>query len=168
MRNLVYFEMLLCLFLVKGVVSLSQQFGDVSDPVLRQLFKRIHQQDEQITELQLKAKQDQQYLRNKISKLEDKVLTFNSRQKELEKSVQNLVKIIADLEINTMTKDEKSISSGRFSGMSKEKNNPVPDYVIQNTTVRRQGPIALGSKQKRNLRNRSYPGKMLSSSFAHG
>lgn len=125
MRNLVYFEMLLCLFLVKGVVSLSQQFGDVSDPVLRQLFKRIHQQDEQITELQLKAKQDQQYLSNKISKLEDKVLTFNSRQKELEKSVQNLVKIIADLEINTMTKDEKSISSGRFSGMSKEKNNPI-------------------------------------------
>lgn len=167
MRNLVYFEILLCLFLVKGVVSWSQQVGDVSDPVLRQLFKRIHQQDEQITELQLKAKQDQQYLSNKISMLEDKVLTFNSRQKELEKSVQNLVKIIADLEINTMTKDEKSISSGRFSGMSKEKNNPVPDYVIQNTTVRRQGPIALGSKQKRNLRNRSYPGKMLSSSFAH-
>lgn len=125
MRNLVYFEILLCLFLVKGVVSWSQQVGDVSDPVLRQLFKRIHLQDEQITELQLKAKQDQQYLSNKISKLEDKVLTFNSRQKELEKSVQNLVKIIADLEINTMTKDEKSISSGRFSGMSKEKNNPI-------------------------------------------
>lgn len=164
MRNLVYFEILLCLFLVKGVVSWSQQYGDVSDPVLRQLFKRIHQQ---ITELQLNAKQDQQYLSNKISMLEDKVLTFNSRQKELEKSVQNLVKIIADLEINTLTKDEKSISSGRFSGISKEKNNPVPDYVIQNTTVRRQGPIALGSKQKRNLRNRSYPGKMLSSSFAH-
>lgn len=93
--------------------------------------------------------------------------TSYSRQKELEKTVQNLVKIIADLEIKTPTTDEKSIYSGRFSGMSKEKiNKPVPDYVNQNTTVRGQGPISLGSKQKRELRSRSYPGKM-SSSFAH-
>lgn len=167
MRNLVYFEFFLCLFLVKGVVSLSQGI-DASDPVLRHLFKQIHEQEEKITKLQLKATLDQQYLSSKISTLENKMKTSYSRQKELEKTVQNLVKIIAELEIKTMTTDEKSIYSERFSGMSKEKSNkPVPDYVNQNTTVRGQGPIALGSKQKKNLGSRSYPGKMLSSSFTH-
>lgn len=166
MRNLAYFEFFLCLFLVNGVVSLSQGI-DASDPVIRQLFKRIHEQEEKITKLQLKATLDQQHLSSKISTLENKMKTSYSRQKELEKTVQNLVKIIADLEMKTPTTDEKSIYSGRFSGMSKEKiNKPVPDYVNQNTTVRGQGPISLGSKQKRELRSRSYPGKM-SSSFAH-
>lgn len=158
MRNLAYFEFFLCLFLVNGVVSLSQGIG-ASDPVLRQITK--------ITKLQLKATLDQQYLSSKISTLENKMKTSYSRQKELEKTVQSLVKSIADLEIKTLTTDEKSIYSGRFSGMSKEKSNkPEPDYVIKNITVRGQGPITLGSKQKRELRSRSYPGKM-SSSFVH-
>lgn len=164
MRNLAYF---LCLFLVNGVVSLSQGI-DASDPVLRQLFKRIHEQEEKMSDLQLRATLNQQHLSSKISTLGDKVKTFQFRQKELEKTVQNLVKIIADLEIKTPTTDEKSIYSGRFSGMSKEKSNkPIPDYANQNTTVRGQGPITLGSKQKRELRSRSYPGKMLPSSFAY-
>lgn len=166
MRNLVYFEFFLCLFLVNGVVSLSQGIG-ASDPVLRQMLKKIHEQEEKITKLQLKATLDQQYLSSKISTLENKMKTSYSRQKELEKTVQSLVKSIADLEIKTLTTDEKSIYSGRFSGMSKEKSNkPEPDYVIKNITVRGQGPITLGSKQKRELRSRSYPGKM-SSSFVH-
>lgn len=167
MSNLVYFKFFLCLLLVKGIVSLSQGIKDASDPVLRHLFKRINEQEGKIIELRLKATLDQQYLSSKISALEDKVKTSYSKQKELEKTVQNLVKIIAELKIKTLKKDEKSIYSGRFSGMSTEKNNnPVSDYLIQNTTISGQGQIALGSKQKRNLRNRSYPGKMLSSSFA--
>lgn len=158
MRNLVYFGFFLCLFLVKGVVSLSQGI-DASDPVLRHLFKKIHEQEEKITKLQLKATLDQQYLSSKISTLENKMKTSYSRQKELEKTVQNLIKIIAELEIKTMTTNEKSIYSGRFSEMGTEKSNkPEPDYVIKNTTVGGQGPIALGSRQKRDLRSRSYPG----------
>lgn len=157
MRNLAYFEFFLCLFLVNGVVSLSRGIG-ASDPVLRQMFKKIHEQEKKITKLQLKATLDQQYLSSKISTLENKMKTSYSRQKELEKTVQSLVKSIADLEIKTLTTDEKSIYSGRFSGMSKEKSNkPEPDYVIKNITVRGQGPITLGSKQKRELRSRSYP-----------
>lgn len=153
MRNLVYFEFFLCLLLVKGIVSLSQGIKDASDPVLRHLFKRINEQEGKPTELQLKATLDQQYLSSKISALEDKLKTSYSKQKELEKTVQNLVKIIAELKIKTLKKDEKSIYSGRFSGMSTEKNNnPVSDYFIQNTTVSGQGQIALGSKQKRNLK----------------
>lgn len=158
MSNLVYFKFFLCLLLVKGIVSLSQGIKDASDPVLRHLFKRINEQEGKIIELRLKATLDQQYLSSKISALEDKVKTSYSKQKELEKTVQNLVKIIAELKIKTLKKDEKSIYSGRFSGMSTEKNNnPVSDYLIQNTTISGQGQIALGSKQKRNLRNRSYP-----------
>lgn len=132
---------------------------DASDPVLRHLFKKIHEQEEKITKLQLKATLDQQYLSSKISTLENKMKTSYSRQKELEKTVQNLVKSIAELEFKTPTTDEKSIYSGRFSEMGTEKSNkPEPDYVIKNTTIRGQGPIALGSRQKRDLRSRSYPG----------
>lgn len=90
MRNLAYFEFFLCLFLVNGVVSLSQGIG-ASDPVLRQMFKKIHEQEEKITKLQLKATLDQQYLSSKISTLENKMKTSYSRQKELEKTVQSLV-----------------------------------------------------------------------------
>lgn len=137
MRNPICFEFSLYLLLVQGAVSLSQGIVDVPDPALRYIFKRIHKQDEKITKSQVQATQDLQNLSSQISILERKLEVSCSKQKELEKTLENLVKSIAELE-------------------NKEQKNSVPDYVIQNSTVSDQGPFVMGLKQKRNLVNRSY------------
>lgn len=79
-----------------------------SDSLLQFLLKRTQEQDSKIADLEAKMVKDRSKLEDRISSLEAKVRLSESAQGMLEKTVEDLHKIIQDLKIKTFVENRET------------------------------------------------------------
>lgn len=165
MGDLIHVGLFCCLLFVKVCVCLSLGDEEVSDSFIQVLMRKMHKQDEKISAIEANTKLD---LVSKILRLEEKLKDSDYKQKKSEKTIENMDKIIKELETKTRTKNEENLKDGHFSEKKEQENSnsePAAVNVFQKTTnVSQDRSAAVGSKQKRILNGGVYRSK-LSSSF---
>lgn len=165
MENLNHVGLFCCLLFVEVGVCLSLGNEDVSDSFLQVLMRKFHEQDEKISAVEANTKLDHKELVGKILRLEEMLKDSDYKQKPLEKTIENMDKIIKELEIRTQT---KNLNDEHSHGKHEQKNSisdPVA-YGFHKTDVSGDQSAIAKSKQKRILNGGVYPSK-LSSIFIH-
>ena len=82
--------------------------GEASDSLVHFLLKKTQEQDSKIADLEAKMVKDRSELEDRISSLEVKVRLSESAQGMLEKTVEDLHKIIQDLKIKTFVENRET------------------------------------------------------------
>lgn len=165
MENLNHVGLFCCLLFVEVGVCLSLGDEDVSDSFLQVLMRKFHEQDEKISAIEANTKLDHKELVGKILRLEEMLKDSDYKQKTLEKTIENMDKIIKELEIRTQTKN----LNDEHSHGKHEQENSISDpvaYGFHITDVSGDQSAIAKSKQKRILNGGVYPSK-LSSIFIH-
>lgn len=172
MGNLIHAGLFCCLLFVKLGVCLSLRDEDVSDSFLQVLMRKLHEQDEKFAAIEANTKLDHKDFVSRILTLEEKLKESDYKQKKLEITIENMDKIIKELEIKTWTKNENNLNDEHPLGKQKKENpdsEPVAT-VFENTMdtmeVEEDQSATVESRQRRILNGGVYPSK-LSSIFTH-
>lgn len=91
---------------------------ELSDSILKDLFRKIQDQDEKIVALEAKSMLDYEDLTSKITTLEAKLRDSHSKQKRFESTIKKLYGIIADMKKKPKTMKRSMLKPLRFSGKS--------------------------------------------------
>lgn len=156
MGNLSRVGLFCCLLFVEVGVCLS--LGDES--FLQVLMRKFHEQDEKISAIEANTKLDHKELVNKILRLEEMLKYSDYKQKTLEKTIENMDKIIKELEIRTHTKNEENLIDEHFHGKHEQENSnskPVADSFYRTTDVGGDQSAAANPMRKRILNGGVYP-----------
>lgn len=166
MWNLIFvgcFCFLLC-FKEGGCVKKGQE--ELSDSILKDLFRKIQDQDEKIVALEAKSMLDYEDLTSKITTLEAKLRDSHSKQKRFESTIKKLYGIIADMKKKPKTMKRSMLKSLRFSGKSgliDAKSDLETVNVIKKTTTGGPESVSEGSNQANFSLGRASTGKDISS-----
>lgn len=169
MGNLIHVGLFCCLLFVKVGACLSLGDEDISDSFLQVLMRKLHEQDEKISAIEANTKLDHKDLVSKILVLEDKLKDSDLKRKKLEKTIENMDKIIKELEIKTWTKNEKHLNDEHSLVKHEQENSnsePVADAFHKTTDAGGDQSDVAKSKQKRILNGGVYPSR-LCSIFTH-
>lgn len=118
----------------------------------------MHKQDEKISAIEANTKLD---LVSKILRLEEKLKDSDYKQKKSEKTIENMDKIIKELETKTRTKNEENLKDGHFSEKKEQENSnsePAAVNVFQKTTnVSQDRSAAVGQSRREFLMEGCIP-----------
>lgn len=170
MGNLSRVGLFCCLLFVEVGVCLSLGDENVSDSFLQVLMRKFHEQDEKISAIEANTKLDHKELVGKVLRLEEMLKYSDYKQKTLEKTIENMDKIIKELEIRTHTKNEENLIEEYFHGKHEQENSnskPVADSFYRTTDVGGDQSAAANPMRKRILNGGVYPSKLSSIFVKH-
>lgn len=161
MWNLIFAGYFCFLLFVKEGSCQSEGEKELSDSILRDLIRKIQEQDEKIVALEAKSMLDYQGLSSKIKTIETKLRDSDSRQKRLESTIKKLNKIIEGLVIKPQSNNMDNLNNERYPDKGRRdyaNAKSISGHVSQNTTINGQKSVAKDSNKASIVGGRAYPG----------